>query len=36
MGLQRLGRERVFFFFGFLGLHMQHMEVPSLGVEWEL
>ena len=29
----------VFYFihlFIFLGLHLQHMEVPRLGVEWEL
>ena len=26
----------VFFFFGFLGLHPWHMEVPRLGVESEL
>ena len=25
-----------FFFFVFLGLHLQHMEVPRLGVELEL
>ena len=25
-----------FFFFGFLGPHLQHMEVPGLGVESEL
>ena len=25
-----------FFFFSFLGLHLQHMEVPGLGVESEL
>ena len=25
-----------FFFFGFLGLHSWHMEVPQLGVESEL
>jgi len=25
-----------FFIFCFLGLHVQHMEVPSLGVELEL
>ena len=25
-----------FFFFGFLGLNLQHMEVPRLGVESEL
>ena len=24
------------FFFGFLGPHPRHMEVPRLGVEWEL
>ena len=24
------------FFFGFLGLHPWHMEVPRLGVGWEL
>ena len=24
------------FFFCFLGLHSQHIEVPRLGVEWEL
>ena len=24
------------FFFCFSGLYLQHMEVPSLGVEWEL
>ena len=23
-------------FFAFLGMHLQHMKVPSLGVEWEL
>ena len=27
---------RTFFFFGFLGQHPQHMEVPRLGVESEL
>ena len=26
----------IFFFFSFLGLHPQHMEVPTLGVESEL
>ena len=26
----------IYFFFSFLGLHLQHMEVPGLGVEWEL
>ena len=25
-----------FFFFGFLGLHPRHREIPSLGVELEL
>ena len=25
-----------FFFFVFLGLHLQHMDVPRTGVEWEL
>ena len=25
-----------FFFFGFLGLPLSHVEVPGLGVEWEL
>ena len=25
-----------FFFFGFLGPHLQHLEVPRLGVELEL
>ena len=25
-----------FFFFVFLGLHLQHREIPSLGVELEL
>ena len=25
-----------FFFFSFLGLHLRHVEVPSLGVELEL
>ena len=24
------------YFFGFLGLHLQHMDVSRLGVEWEL
>ena len=24
------------FYFCFLGLHQRHMEVPRLGVEWEL
>ena len=24
------------FYFVFLGLHLWHMEVPSLGVEWEV
>ena len=24
------------FFFCFLGLHLWHVEVPELGVEWEL
>ena len=28
--------EFLFFFFGFLGPHPQHMEVPRLGVESEL
>ena len=26
----------VLFCFAFLGLHLQHIEVPRLGVEWEL
>ena len=26
----------VFVLFSFLGLHLPHMEVPRLGVEWEL
>lgn len=26
----------LFFFFAFLGMHLQHMEVPRLGVESEL
>ena len=26
----------LFLFFCFLGLHLWHMEVPRLGVEWEL
>ena len=25
----------LFFFFSFLGLHLRHIEVPKLGVEWE-
>ena len=25
-----------FIYFGFLGLHLQHMEVPRLGVKFEL
>ena len=25
-----------FFFFCFLGLHLRHIEVPKLGVKWEL
>ena len=29
-------KARIFFFFVFLGLHLQHMEVPRLGVELEL
>ena len=28
--------EKTLFFFCFLGQHMQHMEVPRLGVELEL
>ena len=28
--------EDIHFFFFFLGLHLRHMEVPRLGVEWEL
>ena len=32
-GLQLQGTE---FFFFFLGLHLQHMEVPRLGVKLEL
>ena len=30
------GHKFLFFFFVFLGLHMEHMEVPMLGVELEL
>ena len=30
----RRGQRAEFFFF--LGPHLQHMEVPRLGVEWEL
>ena len=26
----------IFQFFSFLGLYLRHMEVPRLGVEWEL
>ena len=32
-------QDALFFFFlsfAFLGLHLPHMEVPRLGVEWEL
>ena len=34
LDLERVGPP--FFFFGSLGPHPQHMEVPSLGVESEL
>ena len=30
------GFSKTFFFIGFLGLHLRHMEVPRLGMEWEL
>ena len=30
------GLDSIFFFFGFLGPHPRHMEVPRLGVESEL
>ena len=33
-GADRAGQE--FFFFFFLGPHLGHLEVPRLGVEWEL
>ena len=29
-------RDGIFFFFLFLGLHLEHMEVPRLGIESEL
>ena len=34
-GMLRLAFSFIIIFF-FLGLHLQHMEVPRLGVEWEL
>ena len=35
VSLKKLGAE-IFFFFCFLGPHLQHVEVPRLGVELEL
>lgn len=32
----RLNRKRILTFFFFLGLHLQYMEVPRLGVKSEL
>ena len=32
----KLHNNWIFFFFLFLGLHLQYMEVPKLGVELEL